>query len=270
MKAELISAWAQLIASQWRGGCAKVGSMKPLLLVAVAISSWFITTARAAGAQPSVLPPDAELKKWIVGSWRLDYPSPQSSSHFAYETYRENGTYKHFAEVQEGRAHPKLLTDVSGAWSVQNGYLVKKVTAANLSAAIGRTFRDKIEAASPDWFIVRQEGNSRTRRRAQLPAELVPEPAEVPKVFTVQEAAQVLRYAVKPDYSYEARRTRTTGSGIFELRFDYETGRLKAIDIVQSTGSRLLDHDAINGLKEWKAKPHTVHVMRIPITFTMR
>jgi TonB family protein len=55
---------------------------------------------------------------------------------------------------------------------------------------------------------------------------------------------------------------------MFELRFDYDTGRLKAIDIVQSTGSRLLDHDAIAGLKEWKAKPHTVRVMRIPITFT--
>ena len=90
------------------------------------------------------------------------------------------------------------------------------------------------------------------------------------KIFSVQEAAQVLRYAVKPQYSREAQRTRATGTGLFELRFDYESGRLKAIDIVQSTGSRLLDHDAINGLKEWKAKPHSIRVMRIPVTFTFR
>jgi TonB family protein len=63
---------------------------------------------------------------------------------------------------------------------------------------------------------------------------------------------------------------RATGTGPFELRFDYDSGRLKAIDIVQSTASRLLDHDAIDGLKEWKAKPHTIRVMRIPIMFTNR
>jgi TonB family protein len=243
--------------------------MKPLLLVAIAISSWFIMAASAAGAELPVLPSDAELKKWIVGSWRVDYPSPQSRSRYGYETYRENGTYTHFGEVQEGSARAKLLFDMSGTWSVENGYLVKRITAANLSTIIGRVFRDKIESANRDWFIVRERSGSRTRRRAQLPAELVSGVAEVPKVFTVEEAAQVLRYAVKPEYSREALRTRASGTGIFELRFDYETGRLKAIDIVQSTGSRVLDHDAIAGLKEWKAKPHTVRVMRIPITFTI-
>ena len=246
------------------------GTVKPLLLVAIAISSWFIPAASATGAQSSVLPTDAELKKWIVGTWRVDYPGLQSTSRYAYEIYRENGTCKHFQEGQESSGRPRLLFEASATWRVENGYLVTRVTTANLSAMIGHTFRDQIESANRDWFILREKGDSRTRRRAQLPAGLGSGATEVPKVFTVQEAAQVLRYAVKPEYSYEARRTHTTGTGMFELRFDYDTGRLKAIDIVQSTGSRLLDHDAIAGLKEWKAKPHTVRVMRIPITFTMR
>lgn len=251
-------------------GCAIVRSVRTLLLVAIAISSWFVTAARASGAESSVLPSDAELKKWIVGTWRIDYPGMQSTSRFAYEIYRENGTFKHVQEGQEANARPRLLFDLSGTWSVENGYLVTRITAGNTSTMIGRTARDKIESANRDWFILREDGNSRTRRRAALPPGFGSSPAEVPKVFTVEEAAQVLRRAKKPDYSYEARRTRTTGSGMFELRFDYDTGRLKAIDIVQSTGSRLLDHDAIDGLKEWRAKPHTIRVMRIPITFTIR
>jgi TonB family protein len=245
-------------------------TMKPLVLVAIAISSGLITLVSAAGAAVPALPPDAELKKMIVGSWRVDYPSYQSASHYGYETYREDGTYKQFSALQENSAGGKLLFDVSGTWKVEEGHLVKRITAANMSTAIGHVYRGKIESANRDGFIVQERGNSRTRRRMQLPAGLVSGAAEVPKVFTVEEAAKVLRYAVQPEYSYEARRTRTSGAGIFELRFDYETGRLKAIDIVQSTGSRLLDHDAIGGLKEWRAKPHTVRTMRIPIAFTLR
>lgn len=250
-------------------GCAIVASMKPLRLVAIAISYWFITAAGATGAALSALPPDAELKEWIVGSWRVDYPSAQSAWHYGYETYRDNGTYKHFGEIKEGGAHAKLLFEASGTWSVENGYLVKRITAANVSTTIGRVFREKIESANRDWFIVQERNGSRTRRRSQIPTELVSGAAEVPKVYTAEEAVQVLRYAVKPEYSREAQQRQASGTGLFELRFDFDTGRLKAIDIVQSTGSRVLDHDAINGLKEWKAKPHTVRVMRIPITFAL-
>lgn len=244
--------------------------MKPLLLIYLAISSYFVALTNAAAVtDPSGLPADAELKRWIVGSWRVDYPSKinKLALHYGYEIYHEDGTYKHFAELKEGSAPARLVFDVSGTWDVEGGYLLKKVTAANTSPSVGHTFKEKIESANPDWFIVQQASGLCPRRRTHLPAELASPPPQVPRIFTVEEAAQVLRYAVKPEYSNEARRTRARGSGIFELRFDYETGRLKAIDIVQSTGSRILDHDAINAFKDWRAKPRTVHVMRIPITF---
>jgi hypothetical protein len=225
---------------------------------------------RVTGANVSALPPEAELRKWIVGNWKADFPAPDSPPHYVYESYTDDGTFRQFESVKEGSAPEKFLFKASGTWDVESGFLVRKTTASNLSTMIGHSVRRKIEFANAESFVLQTPDGPRTRRRAQLPADLMSGKREVPKLFTLPEAAQVLRYAVKPQYSREALRTRATGTGLFELRFDYESGRLKAIDIVESTGSRLLDHDAIDGLKEWKAKPQSVRVMRIAIAFTDR
>lgn len=245
-------------------------SVKPFLVLALTISSSFLTARGTIAASLSSLPPDVELMKLIVGNWKADFPAPNSPPHYVYETFADDGTFKTFESVREGTAPEKLLFKASGTWSVEGGFLVRKTTASNLSTMIGPVVRRKIESANRESFVLRSPNGPRTRRRAHLPADFISGKREVPKLFTLREAAQVLRYVVKPQYSREALQTRATGTGLFELDFDYESGKLKAIDIVQSTGSRLLDHDAINGLKEWKAKPHSVRVMRIAITFTDR
>jgi TonB family protein len=90
--------------------------------------------------------------------------------------------------------------------------------------------------------------------------------------MTVEEAMEkgLLISAVRPDYPYEARKQRLTGSGIFELKFDYDSGQLREIHVVESTGYQMLDSLAIAALKLWKAKPHSVHSIRLPITFTLK
>jgi TonB family protein len=245
-------------------------AVKSFLAVAFAITSSFITAAGATGAGSPALPPDAELTKWIVGNWRIDLPAPNSVAHYLYETYAGNGTFKQFEAVKEGSAAERLLTKTTGAWHVEGGFLVTKVIASTVSGFTGHLARERIESPNRESFVLLETGGPHTRRRAQLPADLASRAREVPKLFSIEDAAQVLRYAVKPQYSLEARRTRVSGTGIFELRFDYESGRLTAIDIVLSTGNRVLDHDAINGLKEWKAKPRSIRVMRIAIMFTFR
>ena len=242
-------------------------ALKRVPLIAIAIFSWLTMATSAARVASPALPSDAELRKWIVGKWRVDYPNEGSAERFGYESYSENGTFKHLGEVKEYAASPRLLFKTSGTWDVQNGVFVKKTTAANVSTWIGNVIREKIESANRDGFITRGEDGPRTRRRSQFPAELASDAVEVPKVFTAKEAAQVLRSAVKPEYSREVSARGASGFGLFELRFDYETGQLKGIDIVKSTGTQLLDHNAIAMLKEWKAKPHTVRIMRVPITF---
>jgi outer membrane biosynthesis protein TonB len=45
---------------------------------------------------------------------------------------------------------------------------------------------------------------------------------------------------VRPDYPHEARKRRLTGSGVFDMKFDYESGRVREVHVVQSTASRCL------------------------------
>ena len=58
---------------------------------------------------------------------------------------------------------------------------------------------------------------------------------------------------------------RLSGFGVFDLKFDYETGHLREIQIVKSTGHSMLDGRAISALKLWKAKPRSIHTLRVPM-----
>ncbi len=58
-------------------------------------------------------------------------------------------------------------------------------------------------------------------------------------------------------------------SGLYELKFDYDTGHLREVHVVQSTANDMLDRRAIAAFKLWKAKPHSVHILRVPVTFMM-
>ncbi len=95
--------------------------------------------------------------------------------------------------------------------------------------------------------------------------------AATPDTMSEEEAIRqdLLVVAARPDYPYEARRQRWTGSGIFELTFNYQTGNLREVHVVKSTGVRMLDGHAIGALKLWKAKPRSVHNILVPITFIL-
>lgn len=62
------------------------------------------------------------------------------------------------------------------------------------------------------------------------------------------QAKELLLFAAEPSYPYEARRQHLSGTGIFELRFDYETGYLREIHVVKSTGYDVFDGHAIGAL----------------------
>ena len=85
----------------------------------------------------------------------------------------------------------------------------------------------------------------------------------------VEEALRkhLLLYAIRPEYPYEMRHRGVTGNGIFELRFDYESGHLNEIHIAKSTGSPMLDRYTIDSLKHWKAKPRSLTSLLVPIEF---
>jgi TonB family protein len=56
---------------------------------------------------------------------------------------------------------------------------------------------------------------------------------------------------------------------MFELGFDFESGRVRDVRVLQSTGNSLLDRNTVITLKGWRAQPRTIHLMRLPITFIL-
>ena len=94
--------------------------------------------------------------------------------------------------------------------------------------------------------------------------------ASPPMTLEAAQAKELLVYTAQPSPPYAARRSRLSGLGIFDLKFDYETGRLREINIVKSTGHSMLDGRAIGALKLWRAKPRSIHSLRVPINFSLK
>ena len=92
-----------------------------------------------------------------------------------------------------------------------------------------------------------------------------------PEPLSLDEVVQrhLLLTSIWPVYPREARESHTEGVGIFELKFDYESGHLREVHVVKSTGNHYLDGHAIGALKLWKAKPRSIHSLLVPIRFSM-
>lgn len=90
-------------------------------------------------------------------------------------------------------------------------------------------------------------------------------PEQMPAAEAMKEG--LLVSAPFPDYSFQARKQRLEGTGIFELKFDLATGHLREIHAVQSTGHALLDGACIRAFKQWRIKPHSVPKIRVPVNF---
>jgi TonB family protein len=74
---------------------------------------------------------------------------------------------------------------------------------------------------------------------------------------------------VAPNYPYEARSRRIQGSGLFRLSLDLNTGSVRKVTLIQSTGSSVLDNSATDAFRRWRWKPGRWQEIDMPITFTM-
>ena len=75
--------------------------------------------------------------------------------------------------------------------------------------------------------------------------------------------------APRPQYPYEARSRKITGSGVCVAEVDPGSGSVTGASMTQSTGSPILDNAALSAFRQWRFRPGTVSQVRIPITFTM-
>ncbi|MDQ6940004.1 MAG: TonB family protein [Verrucomicrobiota bacterium] len=96
-----------------------------------------------------------------------------------------------------------------------------------------------------------------------------PKPAGAPGPMSMSSAKAVAVSAPRPEYPYEARRSKTTGSGVCVMTVDTSSGSVTSADMAVSTGNAILDNAATSAFRRWRFKPGTVSKVRTPITFTM-
>jgi TonB family protein len=106
-----------------------------------------------------------------------------------------------------------------------------------------------------------------------------PQPSATPVELTRADAARLSAYTPRPEYPLAARQRHITGSGIFRLQVQFQTGRVSAVQVERSTGHAILDAAATDTLRRWRLKPDVMRsyrdphdpsaplVVRVPITF---
>jgi protein TonB len=87
--------------------------------------------------------------------------------------------------------------------------------------------------------------------------------------MSMSSAKAVAVSAPRPEYPYEARRSKIVGSGVCVMTVDPGSGSVTSATMAQSTGSPVLDNAATSAFRRWRFKPGTVSRVRTPITFTM-
>jgi TonB family protein len=96
-----------------------------------------------------------------------------------------------------------------------------------------------------------------------------PQVAARPGLTSISNAKASAVFAPKPEYPYEARSRRVTGSGVCVVTVDPGSGSVTDATMAQSIGSPILDNATVSGFRRWRFKPGTVSKVKIPITFTM-
>jgi protein TonB len=69
-------------------------------------------------------------------------------------------------------------------------------------------------------------------------------------------------------YPEEAQKKKMSGSGVYELLID-KAGKIKAVAIVKSSGSGVLDNAAVTAFKRWRFKPGVFQSVRIPVSWSV-
>jgi TonB family protein len=107
------------------------------------------------------------------------------------------------------------------------------------------------------------------RRHDNRPAMLAKKGNGPSGTLTLSSARVMALSAPRPEYPYEARRQRITGSGFVVMTVDSINGRVTDVVMEQSTGSSVLDNASVAAFRRWRFKQGTVSRVRSAITFTM-
>ena len=93
--------------------------------------------------------------------------------------------------------------------------------------------------------------------------------AQQPDVILNEAGRRIMLASPQPEYPPEARAKHITGSGVYDVWMRVETGVVTHVDVLRSTGSKLLDDAAVKALRRWRSRPNTISRIKIPIRFLL-
>jgi TonB family protein len=89
------------------------------------------------------------------------------------------------------------------------------------------------------------------------------------RVAPISSARAQAVFAPRPEYPYEARSRKITGSGVCVLTVDTPSGSVTDATMAQSIGSPILDNATVSTFRRWRFKPGMFSKVKVPITYTM-
>jgi protein TonB len=97
-----------------------------------------------------------------------------------------------------------------------------------------------------------------------------PQAARPAGSMTITGAKALAITSPKPEYPYEARSRKITGSGVCVVSVDTASGSVSDATMAVSIGNPILDNAAVSAFRRWRFQPgKCAPKVKIPITFTM-
>jgi TonB family protein len=215
---------------------------------------------------------DAELAQELVGTWELPRHTRAISKRFL--IFNADGTSK-AVRFTNDRGSPRRAEN-DGPWHVNRGYLIRKITETARDIGTGGEVRGKIESIENGTLKVRYDDGHRDEMRKignlpSLPPLLESAATWTPELSAADRAEDQKAIASNPQPVYPtiARQKRIQGHGMFRLNLAKD-GRVASIQIVKSTGSKILDDAAEKALRQWRFKPGAMaEKINVPIHFVL-
>ena len=120
---------------------------------------------------------------------------------------------------------------------------------------------EPVTPAAPLEKKARGKKRPTSAARAEAPSSPVVTSLSLP-------AAQAMAVSAPlPEYPYQAKRAKITGSGVCIMTIDTASGKVTEAMMTQSTGDGILDKVTTNTFRKWRFKPGTVSQVRVPVDY---
>ncbi|PYJ12812.1 MAG: hypothetical protein DME93_05965 [Verrucomicrobia bacterium] len=111
------------------------------------------------------------------------------------------------------------------------------------------------------------EKKHRVKRRAPPAVQSEPTSFSTPTSLSLSAAQAMAVSAPLPEYPYQAKHAKVTGSGVCVMIVDTASGKVTNAMMAQSTGNAILDKVTTETFRRWRFKPGNVSQVRVPISY---